>query len=249
MHQFMKFGYYSKPFKFNHKGKVIALNTNACYDLNWYLVSERYDPGNQLEWLEEQLRMLEEEEGFAYIIGHVPPYHCLHNYGIRYKALMERFQHVVRFSSFGHTHDESFFVDLEFNKTSSAAENKKAVSWGMVHGSVTTFEGRNPSFTVVHWDKNTMVPVNVETYFLNITKANALKDGEEPKWELHHDFINEYELKDLSPSSMQDLSERLYKDTKGDLIAKYERNWNRGGKDNTGKNHTPVKNDIFYKCL
>jgi hypothetical protein len=36
---------------------------------------------------------------------------------------------------------------------------------------------------------------------MNLTEANA---GQEPEWKVLHDFIEEYSLKDLSPSSMLD---------------------------------------------
>lgn len=42
---FGKYGYYSKPFPFNPKGKVISLNMQACNDLNWWLMVDRQDPG------------------------------------------------------------------------------------------------------------------------------------------------------------------------------------------------------------
>lgn len=39
--QFGLYGYYSKPFPFNPKGKVISFNTQACNDLNWWLFKNR----------------------------------------------------------------------------------------------------------------------------------------------------------------------------------------------------------------
>lgn len=38
---FGKYGYYSKPFPFDPKGRVISLNTQACNDLNWWLLDNR----------------------------------------------------------------------------------------------------------------------------------------------------------------------------------------------------------------
>jgi hypothetical protein len=35
---------------------------------------------------------------------------CLHGWGHRYRGLMERYQNVIRFGLFGHTHDESVSV-------------------------------------------------------------------------------------------------------------------------------------------
>lgn len=46
MHQFMKYGYYSKPFPGSHKGKIIVLNTNAAYDINRFLSKDNFDPGH-----------------------------------------------------------------------------------------------------------------------------------------------------------------------------------------------------------
>ena len=86
-----KFGYYSKPLNFNPKGKVIALNNNGCYEFNFWLVKDRFDPGAQIEWLEKELKDLESAGGFALIIAHIPLIDCLHEYGVRMKALMERY--------------------------------------------------------------------------------------------------------------------------------------------------------------
>jgi len=42
---FAEFGYYSKPMPFNPKGVVIGLNMQACNNLNWWLFTNRADPG------------------------------------------------------------------------------------------------------------------------------------------------------------------------------------------------------------
>jgi sphingomyelin phosphodiesterase len=31
--------------------RVLALNTQACNDMNWFLLRDPTDPGNMLEWL------------------------------------------------------------------------------------------------------------------------------------------------------------------------------------------------------
>lgn len=82
----------------------------ACNNLNFYLLEDRSDPGHQMQWLEKELAQLEQDGGFAHIMGHIPPEECLHQFGIRYKSLMERYQHIVRYSVFGHTHQEDFSV-------------------------------------------------------------------------------------------------------------------------------------------
>ena len=72
------------------------------------------------------------------------------------------------------------------------------------------------------FDAEFMVPTNVHTYFMNLTTANANPD-QTPVWEYLHDWKTEYGLKDMSPSSMLDLTKRLYNDA--ELASQYE--WNR----------------------
>merc|ERR1711935_609462 len=104
---------------------------------------------------------------------------------------MERYQHIVRFSSFGHSHNENVFITRAFNSSD-------VIGLNLITGSVTTGGDRNPAFTVIDWDKEFMVPINIHTHYMNLTKANANNDTK-PAWELLHDYKSEYELEDLSP--------------------------------------------------
>lgn len=113
---FRKYGYYSTPLKlkdgriFNNT-KIIGINTQACNNMNWWLIKNRYDPGNEIEWLENELKELEATGGSAILMTHIPTNgDCLHGWGHRFRGLMERYQHIVRFGMFGHTHDESISV-------------------------------------------------------------------------------------------------------------------------------------------
>ena len=56
--EFERFGYYSKPLKLKDgktfpNTRVIAINTMSCYYFNFEVLKTRYDPGDQLEWLEK----------------------------------------------------------------------------------------------------------------------------------------------------------------------------------------------------
>ena len=64
--------------------------------------------GHQIAWLEQELLEVEAQEGLAVLIGHYTPVNCQHEYGVRFRALMERFQNVIRFDVVGHTHMESY---------------------------------------------------------------------------------------------------------------------------------------------
>lgn len=75
---FAKHGYYIASFKtrdgtVSDKVKVIGLNTQACYTMNFYLMSERNDPGDHLAWLDTELSLMQQLGQVAIMIGHVPP--------------------------------------------------------------------------------------------------------------------------------------------------------------------------------
>lgn len=234
---FSKYGYYSKPFPFNPLGKVISINTQACNDMNWWLLDNRQDPGQQIEWLENELASLEKQGGFAYMIGHIPVNGCLHQFGVRYHALMERYQHVVRFSSFGHSHNENFFVTKAINSSDMIGLN-------LITGSGTTGGDRNPAFTVIDWDKELMVPINIHTHYMNLSEANA-NPSQDPTWQVLHDFKSSYSLADLSPASMKDFANRMFNDA--ELASQFEWNSNRRGGNQSKKPSVPL-HDQSYLC-
>ena len=112
--KYAEYGYYSMDLKLNNGkqvpagSRIIAYNTNTCDSLNFFVWGERQDPANQFAWLEQQLLEVEAQGGLAIMIGHYTPQDCQHQFGVRYRALMERFQHVIRFGVVGHTHLETY---------------------------------------------------------------------------------------------------------------------------------------------
>lgn len=70
---------------------------------------------------------------------------------------------------------------------------------------MSTWEAINPSFRVFEVDEETMLPVKVYTYSLDIS-ADA------PEWKYHHELTDLYEMKDLSPSSFDTLSDQMLAD-------------------------------------
>ena len=110
--------------------------------------------------------MLESEGGMAILIGHIPPAtDCIHPWSARLRGLMDRYQHIIRFSLFGHTHLESFNVVKSIDKD-------KNIGLNLIAGSLTPFYNNNPSFTLIEIDEQYLLPLNVKTYYLDITKSN-----------------------------------------------------------------------------
>ena len=168
---FKKFGYYNTPLK-GMKGdwtgfRVIGLNTEACNDQNWYLFSQNNDPGNHLQWLEEQLKQIEKNNERTFIIGHVIPGTggCISEWSIRYRALMERYQHLIIAHFFGHTHIDDFTIITD-------TKNSSSIGWIQMPGSMNSNGDKNPAFRIYELDYETRYPVKAHKYFLNLTEAN-----------------------------------------------------------------------------
>lgn len=140
--------------------------------MNFYLIEERDDPGHLLQWLEGELKDIQENGGYAIIIGHIPPVECLHQFGARYHALLDRYQNIIRFSSFAHDHTEDFLV-------TRAMGSEQAIGFNFVAGSATTMlevYGINPGFTLVDFDEEYMVPVNIHVYYMDMVESNKHPD-------------------------------------------------------------------------
>lgn len=79
--------------------------------------------------------------------------------------------------------------------------NQKPISANFWVGSATTYADKNPSFQVVTVDSKTMIPLEMETYYLDIAKANKKN---KPTWELYHKYTEFFGLEDLSPKSLME---------------------------------------------
>ncbi|KAG0304571.1 hypothetical protein BGZ98_005319 [Dissophora globulifera] len=68
--------------------RIISLNTNFCYTLNFYLYAhtDDYDPNGMLNWLITQLQAAEDAKERVWIIGHVGPSQtdCIQNWSALY---------------------------------------------------------------------------------------------------------------------------------------------------------------------
>ena len=71
---------------------------------------------------------------------------------------------------------------------------------------MTPYTHRNPSFTVIDFDAELMIPVDIKVYYFNLTQANVLN---QPKWELLYDVSSEYFMKDLSPDSFAKVANEI----------------------------------------
>ena len=62
---------------------------------------------------------------------------------------------------------------------------------------------------VLDLDAQTMLPTNMHTYYIDVAEANKVGT---PDWTELHDYLEAYEMKDLSPASFKDLALRMFAD-------------------------------------
>lgn len=113
---FLDWGYFAIPFigkdgkplgKANTK--LVSLNTNICYENNWEVFTQFADPGGMLEWLENILEDLYQNNGTAIIIAHVPNIdECTRGFGRRLHAVYDKYQTVIRWGMYSHEHQEQY---------------------------------------------------------------------------------------------------------------------------------------------
>ena len=139
----------------------------------------------------------------AILLGHYGPGACTTEWGTRFRALIERYQHIIRFGIQGHHHSEFYEI------ANSMTDPSKPILLHSIGGSVTPLSmGKNPSFMTIDFDAETLLPLNMDSIWFDLAKANA--DGA-LTWE-SHDYLNEFGLKDLSPASMLDFAFRMKED-------------------------------------
>lgn len=87
-------------------------------------------------------------------------------------------------------------------------EDTKSIMFNSILAPSTSYTGKNPSFAVYEIDEETMLILNVTTYYFNISKAN----NGEPEWEVYHNILEAYGIEDISPKSIEEYASRIRDD-------------------------------------
>ncbi|XP_070394579.1 sphingomyelin phosphodiesterase-like [Dermacentor albipictus] len=165
--------------------RLISLNTNFCYNFNFWLFVNSTDPGNQLRWLVDELLDAERVGDKVHLIGHIPPGlpDCLDTWSAMFHRIVERFSSTVVGQFYGHTHYDEAIVYY------SSVDRSRPFGLAFVAPSVTTYTFLNPAYRIYEVDSESKLVTRHETYTMNVTEANQ-GDGE-PRWRL------EYSTEDL----------------------------------------------------
>ncbi|CEG69751.1 hypothetical protein RMATCC62417_05770 [Rhizopus microsporus] len=171
--------------------KLISLNTNFCYTLNWWLYQQPVDkdPNGIFAWLINELQDAEDNGERVWIIGHIAPGDntCFHDYSNYYSQIIERYSHIISAQFFGHTHKDELSIFYK-NGKEQTAEN--AISVGYIGPSITPFLNLNPGFRVYKVDTKTFEIIDSITYSADLYKATDLNN--EPNWHVEYSAREAY---------------------------------------------------------
>ncbi|OZJ03452.1 hypothetical protein BZG36_02736 [Bifiguratus adelaidae] len=171
---------------------LITLNTNFCYQFNWWLFqnTSQVDPNGMLSWLIGHLQYAEDNGMKVWIQGHIAPgdSNCLHGYSNYYYQIVGRYApHVIVSQFFGHTHRDEFEVFYEDGIQDASHANAVA----FLGPSVTTFLNLNPGLRFYTVDAKTFEIMDTKTYIADMNKVDEWQE-EGPNWHLEYSARQAY---------------------------------------------------------
>ena len=188
---FRKYGYYTEKYKDTNL-RIVVLNCLICDAWNFYIIGGRHQAAkDEFIWLENVLRQAEKDGEFIYLIDHFPinSNFQLTECAQRLRALIDRFDYLIRGYFSGHTHLD------DISPVRTYFEPKPIININFIAPPITTYPGRNPSFRQFIIDSNTKNLIDYEQYRLNITDAN-LKG--EVNWYIVYNATNLFNVSDLT---------------------------------------------------
>ncbi|XP_019868461.2 sphingomyelin phosphodiesterase-like [Aethina tumida] len=184
--------------------RIVALNSNVCYTVNWWLIWDDYDPYGQLNWLVNVLLEAEQNGESVHILSHIPSgsQSCVSVWSREFNKIINRFANTITGIFNGHTHTDEFYV--YYNNSNP----DQAINVAYNGASVVTYTDNNPSYKVIHVNNETFAINDICEWTFNLTEAN-LQPEERPNWYELYSFKTAYNLNSLEPSDLNDLLHRM----------------------------------------
>ncbi|KAL4716625.1 hypothetical protein ACJJTC_008260 [Scirpophaga incertulas] len=178
--------------------RVISLNNNVAYKMNWWLIYDPLDAKRHLDWLVNELYKAETRGEKVHILAHIPPgvHDLTYTWTREYNRIVQRFSATIAAEFNGHTHSDEFKIFYSHDDTPIN------VAWG--GGSVTTYTFYNLNYKIATIDGKSLMPDNIFNYVYNLTEAN-LTPNRRPQWYLLYDIKNSFEISDLTATTMNNL--------------------------------------------
>ena len=188
---FKKYGYYTEKYKDTNL-RIVVLNCLICDAWNFYIIGGRHQAAkDEFIWLEEVLRQAEKNGEYVYLIDHFPinSNFQLTECAQRLRALIDRFDYIIRGYFSGHTHLD------DISPVKTYFEPKPIININYIAPPITTYPGRNPSFRQFIIDSNTKNIIDYEQYRLNLTDANLKGTAD---WYIAYNATKLFNVSDLT---------------------------------------------------
>ena len=188
---FRKYGYYTEKYKDTNL-RIVVLNCLLCDTWNFYIIGGRHEAAKkEFIWLEEVLRQAEKEGEYVYLIDHFPinSNFQLTECAQRLRALLDRFDYIIRGFFSGHTHLD------DISPVRTYFEPKPIININYIAPPLTTYPGRNPSFRQFILDSNTKNVIDYQQYRLNLTDANLKREA---NWYIVYNATQMFKVNDLT---------------------------------------------------
>ena len=203
---FNEYGYYTTLYK-DTKLRIIVLNTNFYMVFNMAAWKFLADPSPQISWLVDTLLKAEEEEEKVILLSHASPggLETSHDHDIWINKIMERFGHIIRTHQAGHYH-----TDLLHIHRHSETQEEVGVTWS--NGFMTTQDYSNPNFKIIEFSsvglEEGAAPeyslFEAHKYYFDLEGSYKV---DVPLWKKEYSFLEHFQVKNLSPSSLLELLE------------------------------------------
>ncbi|XP_055522496.1 sphingomyelin phosphodiesterase 1-like [Wyeomyia smithii] len=184
--------------------RVVVLNNQDCYNMNWWIM---WDPGylaTQLQWLHDVLLLAERNGEKVHLLAHIP----YSSYGSIYfvcqrefRRIVERFHDTISAQFNGHTHKD------EINVFYSRENPQHAINVAWNGGSLTSSHN-NLNYVVYYVDPETYQVTDFESYIFNLTDANRFPDRR-PEWYKVYSFADAFGMHNLSPAEVDTVVKRF----------------------------------------
>ncbi|KAG0380983.1 MAG: Metallo-dependent phosphatase-like protein [Linnemannia gamsii] len=174
--------------------RIISLNTNFCYTMNFHLYGalQDYDPFGELKWFISQLQASEDAGERVWVIGHVSPSQtdCIQNWSALYYQVVQRYSpHVIAEQFFGHSHYDEFAISY----APGAKNSQNAILTSWIAPSVSPYTDLNPGFRLYKVDTGNWNVYDSDTYVADLSKAATWDaTGATPDWHLEYSAREAY---------------------------------------------------------
>lgn len=221
--QFRQTGYYTIKHKDTNL-RIIAINTNFGYTLNFWLFYHLPDAEGQLQWLSNTLEAAEASNEKVFILGHMPPgsSDCWSTWSAQFERIIVRYEATIMAQFYGHTHNDAVQIFYDSSEKPPRPANSLYIG-----ASTTALTNLNPGFKVYYADggrgaDSTWEIMDHETWIYNLTEANTNVEPNGPMpWKKMYSAKEAFNMTSFRPKDFDGLAKRMLFDDK--LFAMYHR--------------------------